>query len=123
MRKYCCDCYWFIPTEPNKLQGKCVRHWAIASEDLHCVIVSEDFHCDYHLNKNHMTWIKSSGSYFTPGGDPVWECPVCHDKHVYGLLSKRSAQHWRYDADTAIEIEFLERLYEKVVADMRGEQE
>ena len=39
------------------------------------------------------------------------------------LLSKRSAQHWRYDEDTATEIKFLERLYEKVVADMRGEQE
>ena len=39
------------------------------------------------------------------------------------LLSKRSAQHWRYDEDTATEIEFLERLYEKVRADMRGEQE
>lgn len=38
------------------------------------------------------------------------------------LLSKRSAQHWRYDEDTATEIEFLERLYEKVGADMRGEQ-
>jgi len=37
------------------------------------------------------------------------------------LLSKRSAQHWRYDEDTATEIEFLERLYEKVSADMRGE--
>jgi len=37
------------------------------------------------------------------------------------LLSKRSAQYWQYDADTAIEIEFLERLYDKVVADMRGE--
>ena len=37
------------------------------------------------------------------------------------LLSKRSAQHWRYDEDTATEIEFLERLYEKVGADMRGE--
>jgi len=39
------------------------------------------------------------------------------------LLSKRSAQHWRYDEDTATEIKFLERLYEKVVADMRGEQD
>jgi len=38
------------------------------------------------------------------------------------LLSKRSAQHWQYDEDTATEIEFLERLYEKVRADMRGEQ-
>ena len=39
------------------------------------------------------------------------------------LLSKRSAQHWSYDEDTATEIKFLERLYEKVVADMRGEQD
>ena len=39
------------------------------------------------------------------------------------LLSKRSAQHWRYDEDTATEIKFLERLYEKVVTDMRGEQD
>ena len=37
------------------------------------------------------------------------------------LLSKRSAQHWRYDKDTAKEIEFLERLYDKVRADMRGD--
>lgn len=36
------------------------------------------------------------------------------------LISKRSAQHWRYDEDTAKEIEFLENLYKKVVADMRG---
>jgi len=35
------------------------------------------------------------------------------------LLSKRSAQHWKYDKDTATEIEFLERLYEKVGADMK----
>ena len=33
------------------------------------------------------------------------------------LLSKRSAQHWRYDKDTATEIEFLERLYDKVSAE------
>ena len=39
------------------------------------------------------------------------------------LLSKRSAQHWRYDEDRATEIKFLERLYDKVVADMRGEQD
>jgi len=38
------------------------------------------------------------------------------------LLSKRSAQHWRYDADTAVEIKLLERLYEKVGADIRGEE-
>lgn len=39
------------------------------------------------------------------------------------LLSKRSAQHWHYDDDTATEIEFLERLYEKVGADMRGDED
>ena len=39
------------------------------------------------------------------------------------LLSKRSSQHWFYNEDTATEIEFLERLYEKVSADMRGETE
>ena len=39
------------------------------------------------------------------------------------LLSKRSAQHWRYDKDTATEIEFLERLYDKVSANMKGEQD
>lgn len=38
------------------------------------------------------------------------------------LLSKRSAQHWRYDKDTATEIEFLERLYDKVSANMKGRQ-
>ena len=39
------------------------------------------------------------------------------------LLSKRSAQHWQYDEDTATEIKFLERLYEKVGAYMRGEND
>ena len=38
------------------------------------------------------------------------------------LLSKRSSQHWQYDEDTATEIKFLERLYEKVGADIRGEE-
>ena len=38
------------------------------------------------------------------------------------LLSKRSAQHWRYDKDRATEIEFLERLYDKVSTDMKGRQ-
>ena len=39
------------------------------------------------------------------------------------MLSKRSAQHWQYDEDMATKIKFLERLYEKVGADMRGEQD
>ena len=38
------------------------------------------------------------------------------------FLSKRLAQNWHYDEDTATEIEFLERLYDKVSADMKGEQ-
>lgn len=38
------------------------------------------------------------------------------------LLSKRSAQHWQYDKDTVTEIEFLERLYDKVSADMKRGQ-
>lgn len=38
------------------------------------------------------------------------------------LLSKRSAQHWQYDENTTTEIKFLERLYEKVGADIRGEE-
>ena len=32
------------------------------------------------------------------------------------LLQKQSAQYWQYDKDTAAEIEFLERLYDKVSA-------
>lgn len=39
------------------------------------------------------------------------------------LLSKRSSQYWQYDEDTATEIKFLERLYEKIGADMRGEKD
>ena len=39
------------------------------------------------------------------------------------LLSKRSSQHWQYDEDTATEIKFLERLYEKVGADIRSEHD
>lgn len=31
------------------------------------------------------------------------------------LISKRLAQHWHYDDDTAKEIEFLETLYKKVM--------
>lgn len=31
-----------------------------------------------------MLWQKRLG-YITPGGDPVWECPVCGYTHVYGI--------------------------------------
>ena len=36
------------------------------------------------------------------------------------LLSKRSAQHWRYDEETAQEIQWLESLEQKVRARMKG---
>lgn len=44
------------------------------------------------------------------------------DQFLHGislsLLSKKSAQHWRYDEETAKEIEWLEVLERKVRADM-----
>ena len=44
------------------------------------------------------------------------------DQFLHGislsLLSKKSAQHWRYDEETAKEIEWLEALEQKVRADM-----
>lgn len=42
---------------------------------------------------------------------------------ILSSMAKQSSQHWHYNKDTAAEIEFLERLYEKVGVDMRGEQE
>lgn len=43
------------------------------------------------------------------------------DQFLHGislsLLSKKSAQHWRYDEETAKEIEWLEALERKVRAD------
>lgn len=62
-----------------------------------------------------------------PPADPerrytVEELRVFQHGISLSLLSKRSAQHWQYDEDTATEIKFLERLYEKVGADMRGDE-
>ena len=46
------------------------------------------------------------------------------DQFLHGismsLLSKKSAQHWRYDEETAREIEWLEALERKVRADKAG---
>ena len=42
---------------------------------------------------------------------------------ILSSMAKQSSQRWHYNKDTAAEIEFLERLYEKVGVDMRGEQE
>ena len=41
-------------------------------------------------------WIKARGSYYTPGGDPVWECSECgKGTHVWGV------EHGTYGADVA----------------------
>ena len=42
---------------------------------------------------------------------------------ILSSMAKQSSQRWHYNKDTAAEIEFLERLYEKVGVDMRGEVE
>lgn len=63
-----------------------------------------------------------------PQVQPEWkytnkELAVFRHGISLSLLSKRSSQHWQYDDDTAKEIEFLEQLYEKVEADMRGDKD
>ena len=41
-------------------------------------------------------WVKARGSWFTPGGDPVWECSECgKGTHVYGT------EHGTYGHDVA----------------------
>jgi hypothetical protein len=41
-------------------------------------------------------WVKARGSWFTPGGDPVWECSLCgKGTHVYGI------EHGSYGSDIA----------------------
>lgn len=44
----------------------------------------------------HGRWVKARGSWFTPGGDPVWECSECgKGMHVYGV------EHGSYGSDVA----------------------
>ena len=41
-------------------------------------------------------WIEARGSWYTPGGDPVWECSECgKGRHVYGT------EHGSYGSDVA----------------------
>ena len=41
-------------------------------------------------------WVTANGSWFTPGGDPVWECSECgKGRHVYGV------EHGSYGTDIA----------------------
>ena len=39
------------------------------------------------------TWKKVEGHYFTPGGDPLWECPECGYKHLYGVENADEYKH------------------------------
>ena len=41
-------------------------------------------------------WVEARGSWYTPGGDPVWECSECgKGRHVYGI------EHGSYGSDVA----------------------
>ena len=43
----------------------------------------------------HGRWVKVGG-FFTPGGDPVWQCSECgKGRHVYGI------EHGTYGADVS----------------------
>lgn len=43
----------------------------------------------------HGRWVKVGG-FFTPGGDPVWQCSECgKGRHVYGI------EHGSYNADVS----------------------
>lgn len=54
------------------------------------------------VNKNNMSvvsgekWVRdNTNNYFTPGGDPVWICPVCGgDRHVMGIETLDN-EHYR----------------------------
>ena len=40
------------------------------------------------IQRKEAVWGKAKGNWITPGGDPLWECPVCHSeksRHVYGI--------------------------------------
>lgn len=39
-------------------------------------------------------WEKSKKAVLTPGGDPLWKCPICgNGKHVYGVESDDFRDH------------------------------
>lgn len=48
-------------------------------------------------------WIRTRGSWCTPGGDPVWECSECgKGVHIYGVDKIISNIEWRsYGRDVA----------------------
>lgn len=40
------------------------------------------------IQRKEAVWEKAKGDWITPGGDLLWECPVCHSeksRHVYGI--------------------------------------
>ena len=90
-------------------------------------LISRKALCDYALNQKDKSVTPNDIMRF-PSAQPEpryteEELRVFQHGISLSLLSKRSAQHWQYDEDTATEIKFLERLYEKVGADIRGERD
>lgn len=89
-------------------------------------LISRKALCDYALNQKDKSVTPNDIMRF-PSAQPEQryteeELRVFQHGISLSLLSKRSSQHWQYDEDTATEIKFLERLYEKVGADIRGEE-
>ena len=37
-----------------------------------------------------LIWKESNKLCFTPGGDPLWECPNCGWEHVYGVENNKA---------------------------------
>lgn len=62
----------------------------------HAVDIVRDFPAADVAPMRHGRWIEARGSWFTPGGDPVWECSECgKGMHVYGI------EHGTYGSDVA----------------------
>ena len=40
--------------------------------------------------RNIPVWKEVKEALFTPGGDPVYECPVCGWRHVHGIESPKA---------------------------------
>ena len=46
-----------------------------------------------------IVWQEVHESLFTPGGDPVWECPECGFRHVYGIEASSYNSYFRNMCD------------------------
>ena len=58
-------------------KGNCVYKQSGGDKDLH-------FFCPDWLKETNI-WQEVHEGLFTPGGDPVWECPRCKFRHCYGV--------------------------------------